>query len=644
MKASPELRAFALPAAAVAALLLPVALAGLTLYWGDLTYIHHAWRAAPAQLVQAGRAPLWEPSLYFGLPMLGSMQGGLLYPATALFYVFGFETAVLLFQAWHLLLGAALALLWLRSLRLSWGAAASGAVLYTLGGWMVSRLPFLNHLAAAAWMPALLLLFSRPLPLALALALMFLAGYPTMVAGACVMAWALAAALRGPGAPRWPRAALVWAGAGALALALSGAQLLPGVELFLSSKRGAGVPLAESLQWGFSPADLLQWVSPLLLSAPFRPEVEWWKCVYLGLAAAAAALAGAAALPRRRALGVGLWLAAVVLLTLGGSNALSAALWEKLTPLRFLRYPGNLAYLAWPAAALLAGAGLRGKRAPLWALAIAVELVVFARVSTPLTPRGLYTEKGPLVPPLQRRLSADGTRYLLSPRALESGAGADVRDWKARLYGLTNAPFRLRAAANFGEPLVPGPSYAVMDALLSAPSADAAAAWMPWIGAPVLLTPQPAESPRLRRVGTALWEVSELDGRVSTAYLLDAEQERLAGPLAFAPPAVPTRPLAVERPREDKLSVAGEGEGWLYLAEPRYPGWSATLEADGLTRPAFPRPALGAFQLYTVPPGPWRLTLRYDPASFRWGLLLSAAALLALGAYWYHRLPRVERL
>lgn len=638
-----ELRALALPAAAAAALLLPIALGGLTAYWGDLTYLHHPWRASPAQLVQAGRAPLWEPSLYFGLPMLGSMQGGLLYPATAPFYLFGFATAAWLFQAWHLLLAAALSGLWLRALRLPWGACAAGATLYALGGFMAVRLSFLNHLAAAAWMPALLLLFTRPALLACALALLFLAGYPTMVPGACVAAWALAWALRGRGLPPWRRCLLLWAGAGALALALSGAQLLPGLELFSLSRRGEGMPLQEVLTWGFSWADLLQWSSPLLFWSRFRPEVDWTKTVYLGAAGFGLALAGAASLPRRRALALGAWLLLVALLILGGGNPVSAALWSRLKPLHFVRYPGNLAYLAWPAAALLAAAGLRARRwAPWAALALAAELVVLARVATPLAPRALFTTAGPLVPQVERRLSADGTRYLLSPRALEATTGRDVFDWKARLYGLTNAPYRLRAAANFGEPLVPAPSYALMDAVLSAPGADAAAAWMPWLGASLLLTPEPVSSPRLSPRGSSLWALSETVAPVSTAYLLDAaEAARLAeGPLP--PPEAPRRPLPVAW-SGDELSVSGAGEGWLYLAEPRFPGWDVLLYSEHGVKPVSPRPALGAFQLFVVPPGVWTLRLRYDPPSFRLGLLLSVAALLAVGAYWYHRLPRVER-
>lgn len=630
-----------LPALAAAAFLVPVAAAGLSLFWGDLTYLHHAWRAAPAQLVQAGRLPLWEPSLYLGMPMLASMQGGLLYPPTSAFYFFGFASAAWLYQLAHLALAGALAALWLRELRLSRGAAAAGGVVFALGGFMISRLPFLNHLGAVSWMPALALLFSRPAALGCALALIFLAGYPTMLPGAALSAWALAWALRGPGARPWSRLAAGWLAAAALALALSAAQLLPALELALLSRRAAGMPLEEVLQWGFSPRDFLQWTTPLLLPwRRFAPAAEWWKCVYLGAAATAAALAGAWALPRRRSLALGAWLAAVSLLLLGASNPLSRAIWENAAPLRFVRYPGNLAYLAWPCLALLVAAGLSRRRwAPALALVIAAELAILARLSTPLAPRGLFVEKGPLAEALQRRLGE--TRYLLSPRALEASSGAGIVDWKTRLYGLTNAPYRLRAVGNFGEPLVPAANYAVMDALYRLPGAAPAARWMAWAGASRLLTPAPPPpGTGLLREGRLLWEVSALPG-VSLAALL-SEEQAAALPSRFGGEAPPRagRTLETSREREGRLSVRGRGAGWAYLAEPRYPGWRARLETPGGARPIEARPALGAFQLFPVPEGEWTLRLRYEPRPFRLGALLSAAALLALGAYWYHRAPR----
>lgn len=637
----PEAVAAAFLAAVVVLFFSPFWLRGLTPFWGDLTYLHHPWRAAAAQVIQAGRAPLWEPSLYLGMPMLASMQAGLLYPPTILFYSFGFATALAVFQALHYFLAGWLAASWLRTLRLSWGASLGGGLSFAFGGLLLSRLHFLNHLAVLAWAPALLLLSRKPAALAAALCLMFLAGYPTFLPGLATVAWLLAFVLRRDAsfAPAdWARA---WMAAGSSALVICAAQLLPALELASLSRRAGGVGAQEALQWSFTLADLRQWVSPLLVPlTAYQPAVDWWKCVYIGVVATAAAAAGAVHLPRRRSLGLAAILLAVLVLILGDSNAFSRLLWTALPPLHMVRYPGNLAYLAMLPLAVLVASGLsRLPRAPVLTSLLCVELVVCGWSATPAAPRSIFTQAGPLARELQK--SQAGERYLLSPRALESSSGRGVFDWKTRLYGLTNAPYRLRAVANFGEPLVPAASYAFMDRILSAEGAAAAARWMPWAGASRLLTPEPpAPGDDLVPEGASLWSISRLKRAPSLAYQFSREAgDALPAGLPPSPPMV-GRPLREVVPREDRFDVSGEGEGWAFVSEPRYPGWTATLETPGGRSSVVAEPALGAFQKVRVPAGPWTLLFRYDPASWRLGVLLSTAALLGLGAYWYHRAAR----
>ncbi len=638
LRIGPETLVATALAAAVLALLGVAWARGLSVFWSDLTYLHHGWRAAPAMLVVAGRAPLWEPALYFGMPMAGTMQGGLFYPVTLFYYLFGFATATALFQALHLFIAGWLCALWLRSCRLSWGASFGGAFLFAFGGVMIARLPFLNHLSTLAWAPALALFFRRPAPLGLALALMVLAGYPTFIPGCAAAAWVAAYAARSK-RWSWSVAAIDWVLAAVLAGALSAAQLLPGLELATHSRRSSGVGLAEALTWGFTPADLLQWIGPLAVGlSHFRPSIDWTMCVYLGLVGAAAAAYGACVLPRRRALVLGAAIVGVAFLTLGASHPLSGALWRVLPPLRFVRYPGNLAYIALLPLAALAAAGFSDRRAgPVLVILSAFELLALGRCATPLAPRALFAEPGLLVRTLQK--SQGDARYLISPRALQASKGSDIFDWKQRLYGLTNAPYRLRAAANFGEPLVPSSSYAVMDALLSLPSADAAAGWMPWIGAARLLTPEPATSPLLTAETRSLWDISKLRASpVSLAYQLTPQD---GAALSVAWPAIPPdaarSALEVRRPREDRFEVSGAGAGWAYVAEPRFPGWTTVLSVPSGERRVTPEPALGAFQKVETPAGPWTLRWRYEPQPWRFGLLATWAAWIVLAAYWYHR-------
>jgi hypothetical protein len=632
----PDLLALAGLGALVALRFAPDWLRGVTPFWGDLSYLHHPWRAYDAELLAAGRLPLWNPFLYFGMPQAAAMQDSLYSPGTTPFFVFGFATALALFEAAQYWLAAALAYLWLRSWRLGRAAAFGGAALYALSGLMLSREPFLNHLAALALAPALALFFTRAGALSLTLCLSFFAGYPPFVVGAALSAWAVSLAAAGRRAARAAASgARAWLRAGLGAAALSGCLLLPAVELVRLSRRSSGVGLEEALTYGFSWRDLAQWVSPLLVHG-FNPAVEWWKCCYLGVAGTLAVLAGLRALPARRAAPLLAAVAAVVLLTLGSSTAVSAWLWAFFPPLRFIRYPGNTAYLAALPLCALAAAGLQS--APRrWraaaAAALCAELSLCAWGVMPRAPRGLFTAKGPLAEKLQGELA--GARYFMSWGALNRSSGAGALEWRQRLYGLTNAPLKLRAGSNFGEPLVPQANYALLDRLFRAPGPAALAPELPWLDASVLLTATPASGPGLEPAAAPLWSMARAAGAAPARYLSPREGELL--PADGPAPALTGLPLPLQRPREDAFGVEGQGAGWAFVSEPLFPGWSAWLETPLGPGRARPLPALGPFQKVAVPDGPWTVRWRYSPPSFGWGLALTLGAAGALAAYWYNR-------
>jgi hypothetical protein len=616
----------------------PDRLRGLAPYWGDLSYLHVPWRSYDSELLAAGRLPLWNPFLYFGMPQAATMQDSLYYPGTVPFFILRFADALALYHFAHYWLAAAFVYLWLRAGRASKASAFGGAVVAAFSGLMLSREPFLNHLAVLALAPALALFFTRPAALAAALALAFFAGYPPFLVGAALTAWAMALAGRGAGdASFWKRAALCWTLAGAASAVLGAVLLLPAAELVGLSRRAGGMAADETLAYGFSPADLGQWLSPLLVKG-FNPAVEWWKSCYLGFAGAAAAAAGLFVVTRRRAAALGGFLLLVLILILGGSNPVSAALWERLPPLRFIRYPGNTAYLALLPLAALAAAGLsalRGRARLLACAALCAELVAVAWGAMPRASAALFASKGPLAADLQATL--EGRRYLLSPRALNAGTGSGPWDWRWRLYGLTNAPVKLRAAANFGEPLTPRPNYALMDRLFSASGPQEIMPLLPWLDVGVMLTPvqgKPA-APGRRPLSGPLWDRTPVPGAAGARLLSAADGEAL--PPEIAVPPRTGKILEVERPREDAVSISGAGAGWVFAAEPQYPGWTLWLETErgpGLSRAL---PALGPFQKTSVPAGPWALHWRYEPASFKNGFLLTLFAAGLFCAYWYNR-------
>lgn len=74
------------------------------------------------------------------------------------------------------------------------------------------------------------------------------------------------------------------------------------------------------------------------------------------------------------------------------------------------------------------------------------------------------------------------------------------------------------------------------------------------------------------------------------------------------------------------VDVDAAADGYVVLAEVAYPGWQATV--DGQPTPI--ERANFAFRAVRVPPGAHRVELRFAPAAWRLGLLISTLSLLAL--------------
>ena len=244
----------------------------------DLAFANLPWRAAVREAVVNGRAPLWNRFVLCGTPLLGAAQAGVLHPATwlgiwlplplswtfscALTLLLGFVSAFLLFSDFFVGagVGTGAALV---------GSAAWGFSTYLVfwNGWSVGP--------STATLPLLLLGLRRLARdadrravaiTAAALWLSLCGGHPESffhgaAAGAVWFAWELFPR-RGRAVPvAVARSLAAAAGAGLLALALSGPQLLPLLEAIprsaeyrarraavssSSTPRGQAVPAGEA--------------------------------------------------------------------------------------------------------------------------------------------------------------------------------------------------------------------------------------------------------------------------------------------------------------------------------------------------------------------------------------------------------------
>lgn len=109
------------------------------------------------QMIASGQLPLWNPYIFAGMPLMASIQPGALYPPTWFFAILSPKAAMnaMVISTYHVaLIGAYLYARRIGTTRI--GAMITG-VAFTFGGYMIAHLGHTNRIAAAAWLPWILL-------------------------------------------------------------------------------------------------------------------------------------------------------------------------------------------------------------------------------------------------------------------------------------------------------------------------------------------------------------------------------------------------------------------------------------------------------------------------------------------------------
>ncbi len=416
---------------------------GETLVASDALTFTLPSRAFLGGSLRAGRFPQWADWIAFGSPFAANPIHGVTYPPLWLTGALPPLLASDLVNVAHLLVAAVGASLFASRLGAgALGCFAAGA-LYAIGGYAVTVVP--NGMAIAlAWLPWIAWAADRlaadPGPrvaprvvgLAMAIALQAMAGEPGQLATAGLVA-ALVTLVR---AERPGRAMGRLALAGAVAVPLSAAVLLPGWGLLGWSDRATGMgDLAPSV-WALHPLRLAELVWPEVLGARNVPFLDlgrllastshgavssasWSRSLFLG--APALLLAARAGLAGRRERWLLLGSLLFVLLALGGATPVYAA-FRWLPPFSLARYPEKYvdgALLIWSA---LAGAGLTGAfregagRRPLLLVAAVASGALAALVAAG------WLLRGPLVEAL--RESARASRF---PYEVERAVAVSLR-------------------------------------------------------------------------------------------------------------------------------------------------------------------------------------------------------------------------
>lgn len=358
----------------------PATLGGGAFYDRDIHLVWHPQVEAFVRAVANGSWPVWDAYTGFGQTLWGNPTCvPVLYPLTWAHLLMSPWVYYTVFSTVHLLFSGVGLLRLGRHLGLSREAALVAAGLWLASGPVLSLLNVWNHFVGAAWIPWVVLAWSRawetgePKRWILAgfgFGVQVLAGSPDM---AVVAVLGSAATTAG-----WPRgttslgattrrALLGVPIAATAALTLSAGQWLPTLEAITRSVR-ATLPAEASAFWSVPPVLLLQTLLPILpQDLPLQPRwasdlyadrAPFLASIYLGASAlglVAAGLSGRATRRRNVAL---LGLLLVCLLgALGSHTPVYRLLANLLPPLRWVRYPAKLLVGVAFAWGLLAGQG-----------------------------------------------------------------------------------------------------------------------------------------------------------------------------------------------------------------------------------------------------------------------------------------------
>ncbi len=271
----------------------------------DAAVAFHPWAEVARDQVLAGHLPLWNPSEWAGMTLVGNMQSALFFPPSWLLIVFPFGYGWGVFSAVKVLLSGLGAYALARELGVGRGGALVAGAVYMLSAPLMLWLqyPLGSVFAIFPWLLwATTRLARRPTrasiaAVALTTALMLFAGHPesAFIAVSAIAVYLVALVAfdhrANPEGSRPLRIAVRWAAGGLLGAAIAAVALIP----FL-------LALGDSVTWGErgklipadapSLADLLQWAMPGLFGDGEPNLYGRWPFGYFGLPALILAFVG----------------------------------------------------------------------------------------------------------------------------------------------------------------------------------------------------------------------------------------------------------------------------------------------------------------------------------------------------------------
>lgn len=237
----------------------------------DLGPYFYPMRFSLAESFKAGELPLWDRHVAMGFPLLADFQSGAFYPPHLFYAVFGFFAAIRATFLFHYLVAATGGYMLCRRWDYPPYLALIGAILFALGGAIVSLSNLLNHFQTAVWLPWVIFFWERALRsqswgdfllFTLASLLQFLAGSPELYAMSVGLVFLDGLRMKlAEGNFTYGRALCLFVAAHLLVAGLAMIQVLPTLELLTESRRQL-LPYVEASAWSFRPLSLLNLFFP----------------------------------------------------------------------------------------------------------------------------------------------------------------------------------------------------------------------------------------------------------------------------------------------------------------------------------------------------------------------------------------------
>jgi len=241
-------------------------------FFRDLGPFFYPMRYLLAESFKAWELPLWDRHTAMGFPLFANFQSGALYPPNFLFALLPFFGAVKAVFYLHYLIAISGTYLLCRHWKYPPYLAVIGALLFTLGGTIVSLSNLLNHFQTAIWLPWLILLGERAfldgsrrnvLAFTGVSLIQFLAGSPELYAMSVGLLLFDALRLKTQDKPfPYARSFRILVAANVLAIGLAMVQVLPTAELFLESRGPKPLSYEVAATWSLRPVSLIDVVFP----------------------------------------------------------------------------------------------------------------------------------------------------------------------------------------------------------------------------------------------------------------------------------------------------------------------------------------------------------------------------------------------